>query len=250
MINDEMFLEFYNNYMPSETPTNEQANRLVYKFIELLDKLNYKKEDYINIIDNCMDNVSSMQYRDLYPIISNFEAKRFCNGIGIWGPPWKHFCKYFSMHLEGNDIKLLEVGAGAGWIKLGLKNYGYEMLATDLKEESTHFNTSFKVCSGIENLDAKSSIEKYHDKINAVLVSWAPYDEPMQTDVLKLCIKYNLDLYVIGEDMEGCTGDNEFWDIVYDNNLEIIDWLVGYIPFDGMHDRLFKVNIRKGVMSI
>ena len=119
------------------------------------------------------------------------------------------------------DKKVLEVMGGNGYLSRCLHEAGVDIVCTDTNEWATSKKTNpmFKKWTNtwypIEQLDAVGAVEKYNDR-DVVIMSWPPYYEPTDVDVLKQCLWGGKILIYIGESEGGCTGTDQFFEIVDD----------------------------------
>ena len=139
----------------------------------------------------------------------------------------------------------LEVAAGNGWFSHNLQKEGFQVITTDdLSWESDVNRASITVWKNnhfcdIEKLDATNAVEKYHSKIDCVIMSWPPYNCSMGYNVFAVAGRYKLPILYIGEEY-GCCGDDTMWEFIY--GLEEQDKLIetnvseSYISWDGIHD--------------
>ena len=145
------------------------------------------------------------------------------------------------------NAKCLEIMSGRGLLSKALRDIGTDIIATDnlswendddsnYKNWSTHF-------TDIEDIDAVKAVKKYGKDVKYIIVSWAPYDEPIAYNVLLKMREVNPDckMIFIGEDYGGCTADYKFFNAVEiklseieQDNLNKIN--KHYQRFNGIHD--------------
>lgn len=131
---------------------------------------------------------------------------------GMWSYVNAPFAKKLSDYLNGAPV--LEIMAGNGYISKGLRNNNSteEIFTTDsqawVKENETGKHPVIK----IEKLDAISAIKKYGNKVQYVIMSWAPDKGEVDWDVLQLLRQEypEIKLLVIGE-KNGATNSKKFW---------------------------------------
>ena len=133
------------------------------------------------------------------------------------------------------DKKCLEIMAGSGALSKTLKDKGTNVIATDnfswRKNENGSSTESWTTDSGnhycdIEQLDAVEAIKKYKD-VDYILMSWAPYEDPIATEVLKAMREYNPNAVLIyfGEGWGGCTANDEFFELVEEVEINGFDFV-------------------------
>ena len=128
---------------------------------------------------------------------------------------------------KNNKINyLLELGSGLGlWAALLIKG-GLTVKATDKKGKTEPY-------TDIEQLQAIDAVEKYQDA-DCLFICWPAYNKSYAADSVKLFNgKY---IIYIGEGREGCTANDEFFDIlekdwIREQMLDIKNWW-------GIHDRM------------
>jgi hypothetical protein len=125
---------------------------------------------------------------------------------------------------------ICEIGAGSGyWLGL-LKDMGIDTVGYD--DQSSHLEDRHR---GRWHPLIKGGAEKAgHHKNKALFLCWPPYNTPMAHEALKA---YRGDrLVYIGEGYGGCTGDDDFHDLLEK------EWEVEYYPvipqWPGIHDSL------------
>jgi len=155
--------------------------------------------------------------------------------------------------------RVLEVCAGNGYIAKCITDINSDMksnvkfICTDnysWEGNEADTDTSFGNWSNhfypVEKLDSVEAINKYHNEIDFVMVSWPPYSEPVAYEILKKCIEYKLPLIYIGEDWGGCTGDDRFFELISDKCIMESSIITNnYIPFEGIHDRIYVIKIKE-----
>ena len=112
----------------------------------------------------------------------------------------------------GNDT-CLEVGAGLGlWSYLLIKDYDIKMIVTD--DNSTHYEKETrkknKYCDIID-INAENAVKQYRNA-NVLMMIWPPYDNNLAVGALKE-FEGNKLIY-IGEPKGGCTGTDEFFELL------------------------------------
>ncbi|MCM1440205.1 MAG: hypothetical protein NC131_13530 [Roseburia sp.] len=140
---------------------------------------------------------------------------------------------------ETGKSKVLEVCCGSGYLGSLLKIKGIDIVCTDNhnwrddeRRNKKFFRTAY---TDIEELDAVEAVEKYHDDIGCVILSWPEYESDLAEKVLRKCLEYGISMIYIGEDLGGCTADDGFFNLIEEECDEIMI-VHSYVQFDGMHD--------------
>lgn len=148
------------------------------------------------------------------------------------------------------DSEVLEVMSGTGYFAKLLQDKFVNVIATDNKSwaNGTMYKPWKNEKCAILNYSATDAIDTFHDRVKYVIMSWPPYNEPTAFEVAKKCIEYNLDLLYIGEDWDGCTADDNFFDLIYDYECESIEDTYGFthLRFMGIHDSPLLIHFSKG----
>ncbi|WP_304576773.1 hypothetical protein [Romboutsia ilealis] len=157
--------------------------------------------------------------------------------------------------------KCLEVMAGKGSLSKGLMDRGVNVIPTDNFSWKQKLNLD-DLWTDIENIDCLDAIRKYGKDVDFIIASWIPMDNTGY-NMLKLMNEINPEckMIVIGEDIDGCTANDNFF-----NNLEFVfeDYyqrdtqddmcifgMVNAIPdfrsWSGIYDRVSIVRFKKDV---
>lgn len=109
--------------------------------------------------------------------------------------------------------KVLEVGAGTGiWSRL-LSDEGITITAVDDGSGEGRYSHPYKVGAyyPVELADGVEAVKRYRAH-KALFLCWPDYESPMAADALN---EFRGDrLVYIGEDAEGCAGDDRFHDML------------------------------------
>lgn len=152
----------------------------------------------------------------------------------------KEVIKDLIIHINGR--KCLEVCAGTGWLSKLLHNAGVDIIATDLGTwENGKFDLWKNKYIEMDMIDALEAIDKYHDA-EIIIMSWPEYSSPLANQVLNKCLKASKELIYIGEDSGGCTADDDFFDTLYENDIDMKPISDYYVPFDGIHDNIYSIT--------
>jgi len=135
--------------------------------------------------------------------------------------------------------KVLEVGAGTGFLSSVLQKNGIGIIPIDCSiGEKNEYGFS-KIHTPITKAEA-SDFLKTENNFDAVIMSWANYNSNFAYTVLSKMKKGQL-LYYCGEGAGGCTGDDRFHDILSSNTViqEKISLLLRKLSvnWNGLHDR-------------
>jgi len=168
-------------------------------------------------------------YGDKFDSYDDFlRREKYVKGYG-WAVPDRKSIEKIKQFV-GND-QVLEIGSGLGtWAKL-LQDEGIYVTPTDISVENSH--------TEVYEENHINSINTFNNHTVLMMV-WPPYDSPMATEALK-AFKGNKLIYV-GEGHGGCTGNDCFFDILYDN-WELIE-KVHIKQWYGLHDSLY-LYVRK-----
>lgn len=130
-------------------------------------------------------------------------------------------CKKYSYAIPDNDAiqkiakysPLIEIGAGSGYWSYLLQNIGVDIIAYDNKSWGWDWKTWCNVQEGDHSI-------LLNVKERNLFLCWPDYDTSFAYDCLKN-FKGKYFIY-IGEGSGGCTGDDQFFELLY-NNFEIVD---------------------------
>lgn len=151
------------------------------------------------------------------------------------------FCKALSTYL--GNAKVLEIMAGNGILSYGLRQYGTNIIATDIAPWDFPLKPWIP---DIEPIDGIQAIQKYAHMVDYIIVSWPPMNAELTHIILALKqIKdINLKIIYIGEDCGGCTADSAFWELVEpvrDNNF--LNVVKSYHTWFGLHDTPYLLEL-------
>ena len=144
------------------------------------------------------------------------------------------------------DDKWLEVMSGTGYLGNTMNSvYHSNIRITDDKSWNNGSWADDDIYKNIEKLDALDAIDKYHDEVKGVIMSWPPYGDPIATKILERCTEYKLQILYIGEYEGGCTADDEFFESLdddkYNGEFEIIPSLR---QFSGINDSAMLITMK------
>lgn len=140
-----------------------------------------------------------------------FEAFLWLSSYAIITKPWLR-----DMAVILKDKKVLEVACGNGMLAKGLRDEGINVIATN---HDTSINDGYSIfvsrpwINDIEIIDAVEAVYKYGKDVDYIILSWPPYDDKLDLNVLKAMRKVNPNciLIIIGEEMGECTGSIDFY---------------------------------------
>jgi hypothetical protein len=160
----------------------------------------------------------------------------------MWAYINKEFSHFLARAMEkefGDNATYLEIMSGMGWLAKGLLEADLSgiYIATDLEPpEDAVFPVS--------KVDAVEAIKTHRDNIDAFVISWPPYDDP----IIEACvdeIPSKSKIIYIGEGPGGCCGTAKFFketERVFPWNAPTPDhWDLAQealYTWPGMHDHL------------
>lgn len=140
-----------------------------------------------------------------------------------------------SIFLKNKSV--CEIGAGTGWLSHNLQKYGVNIIPVDYKSNNNSdfgfkkLHTEVLIQDGIDYLK-----NNMHD---VIILSWPDYDTSFASDILKT-LKKGQTLIYIGENKGGCTGDDTFFNLVYEktklNNKITYSLQESSLSWTGIHD--------------
>lgn len=133
---------------------------------------------------------------------------------------------------------ILELGAGAGYWAMLLRQAGAEVLAVDKRKPTHGMRRALWSPVGVTTSAAKKAAK--HSRTHSLMFCWPSMDDWCEKALEAYTGQH---VIYIGEGKGGCTGTDDFHDIL-DNLYEQIDYQ--WIPqWDGIHDQL-TIYRRKG----
>lgn len=172
--------------------------------------------------------------------IENFKKREdFRKGIS-WHIPTKSLVDLIKKYSP-----IVSVGCGLGYTERLSEKEGADIILTDISPDSQNkwCITDDKYFSeGILRMDAKEAVMRFKDR--NVFMAWPPYNNPMAYDVANT-MEIGRYLVYVGESSGGCTGDDLFFNYLYEN-FEGVEEEV-YIPsWDGIYDNAYIYKKIKG----
>ena len=113
-----------------------------------------------------------------------------------------------SCEFEGD--KIIEVGAGSGWLSYNLQQRGLNVIPVDCNLSDNHYNFK-KLYTDIVEDKAEDFILK--NKYDTILMSWPDLGSDFAHTILDLMPK-NKTLIYIGESEGGCTANDDFFGLL------------------------------------
>ncbi len=161
-----------------------------------------------------------------------------------WSIPDPVVLNWLYHTLDGRPV--VEMGAGTGYWAWMMSQMGINWTAYDISPPSQGKNKYHSNAEGQSRADVVDQqyvniLEGDHlelrRKVNrnkVLFLSWPPYDKPMAADCLK-AFKGDTFVYV-GEGDGGCTGDDEFHQILRDQWDEVDHFPM--VQWSGIHDNM------------
>lgn len=170
--------------------------------------------------------------RDIFSSMIDIYDKREIFRVGVsWHIPTESLVETIMKHAP-----IVSVGSGFSYTESLVEKRGGDIIATDIKPTKKNGwcrNGIFHM--QVEQLDAKAAVEKYSNR--NVFMAWPPYNTPMAFEVAKAMEKGRI-LIFVGESHGGCTGDDNFFEYLYENFEEIEE--DAHVPsWSGLHDNVY-----------
>ena len=113
-----------------------------------------------------------------------------------------------SQEFEGD--KIIEVGAGTGWLSYNLQQRGLNVIPVDAELSDNHYGFK-KLYTDIVEDKAEDFI--LNNKYDTILMSWPDYSSDFAHKILDRMPK-NKTLIYIGEGEGGCTANDDFFELL------------------------------------
>lgn len=133
---------------------------------------------------------------------------------------WIHQLAQFIGHQT-----VLEVGAGSGHLSVFLKQFGVNIVATDMNPKNKF----------VEKLSAVDAVRKYEKDI--LLCSWPEYNSEFLTDAIRHVTVHKV-IY-LGEREGGCTGSSSFFDLFSE------EMCIDIPNYESIYDRILIGNVAR-----
>lgn len=197
-------------------------------------------ESLIQYLQNKREYSREQAEKELGIIPEHYRKDYFQGNYG-WSVPTEESINKLKQFI-GDDI-VLEIGSGYGlWAKL-LQDIEIKVIPTTRvsKEDDFHVPRKDHSFTKVENLIHSDAIQKY-PQANVLMMSWPPYSDPMAYEALTN-FQGNKIIY-IGEGSGGCTGCDNFHELLYREWQEVEDIQIDIPQWQGLHDRV-ELFVRK-----
>lgn len=132
----------------------------------------------------------------------------------------------------------IEVGSGNGYWAYEMQKRGVEIVATDLVRVPNNIYRFDAAWTTIQWMTAKQAINKYPK--HTLLIVWPCYDKPWAYQALK---EYKGDTLVFCGESWGCTGDNNFHQLLEDEWVEPVQ--INIPCWFGLYDCIYVYTRRQ-----
>jgi len=162
----------------------------------------------------------------------------------IWVTELTNQLKFY---LKKGNVNILSLASGSGCLEWAIETCcpTFNVICTD-DYSWTHFHELCEYFHHINIMDVEKAINKYIYDVDAVLISWPPYNDEMAFKALSLILEKRPELLLIyiGEDWGGCCADDNFFDLIdekegKDLTEDYTDINKYYQTFAGIYDRVF-----------
>lgn len=181
--------------------------------IEKMLKTGFIKKEIFEHNKFGMENIAIHMIRELYVQHYGFVAIN------------ENFVNDLSSVIENERV--LEVGAGTGFLAKNLQDKGINLIAVDnaISDMEKYENTyGFrKTFTNIIETDAIIYLKENFNNFDTILMVWPPMGESLSSEILKE-MKSGQKLIYIGEGIGGCTGNETFFKLLnkqYIKNQEL-----------------------------
>lgn len=144
------------------------------------------------------------------------------------------------------DKKVVEIGAGTGFLSKKLNDNGIQITAVDQVASDANSYGFQKNHFPIFIDSGEEYLKTVGKSFDTVLLSWPNYDTPFATSILQ-SMSQGQELIYIGEGYGGCTADDSFWDLLETkaspNEKATQKLKRHFASFPGIHDRPYVFNI-------
>lgn len=126
---------------------------------------------------------------------------------------WTWFCKEYLSHLleldPNREYKWIDIGAGTGYVGAHLRAHG---ISIECYENYTHLHDDLVSPNyGVTHVD--DAVDKITSDHKMVILNWPPYEHDLAERVVNKMGSGQILIYS-GEMRGGCTGNDEFFDIL------------------------------------
>jgi 5-methylcytosine-specific restriction endonuclease McrA len=243
-------LQVKNNKLTSKKALDKKALEALKRIHRLELPLDIIDHNILNKIVENKDTIvyesdleSLIPYNTLVEKLFTFVGRiNFIDKFGIFGlPNLLSLEKIVTYAVEKKLNKIIDVGAGVGYISYGLKkvidsrNLNIEVVAVD-NNSFFHPDMQFRKWYPIQNIDALIYLKNVTGAL--IILCWPNYSNSFAFDIAKLTLPHNEMIY-IGEGQHGCTADDDFFD-----NFKIKRMDIPWVAWWSIHDRVFSVGVK------
>lgn len=145
-----------------------------------------------------------------------------------------------------ND-KVLDVGAGSGFLAKQLNARGINITAIDKYQSNNNYGFTTPYFKIYED-DGVNHLKNSGIMYDTIILSWPPYDTDMAYKILEALVPGQRLIY-IGEGQGGCTADEAFFKLLQQKTITIMDETdylrENYTQYGGIHDLPASYLVRK-----
>jgi uncharacterized UPF0146 family protein len=147
-------------------------------------------------------------------IVSKYEKReKYRTGVS-WHVPTQELISLISKYGP-----IVSVGSGFAYTESIAISQGVDLIATDIEpSKNNKWCRDGKFHCEVEKLTASEAVKKY--KGRNVFMGWPPYANPMAYEVAS-SMKVGAYLIYVGEGWGGCTGDDEFFQTLESDFVEV-----------------------------
>ena len=158
-----------------------------------------------------------------HSLVENWEKREDFRSGTSWHIPTKELVASLVEYSP-----MVSVGSGFAYTESLAIKEGADIISTDLSPDSNnHWCRDGKFYCDVEKIKADEAVKKYKDR--NVFMAWPPYDNPMAAEVVE-AMEVGKYLVFVGEYHGGCTGDDNFFEILYANFEEVSDLAIPNWP--------------------
>ncbi len=131
---------------------------------------------------------------------------------------------------------IVEIGAGIGWLGHWLSVYGVRM-QTSIDNKTWPDFPQDRYLDIVQQMDSLDYL-RLHPEVELFILSW-PEEDGLATRIWQ-ALRPGQHLLYIGEDRDGCTADNIFFDLIHGNEIDnktTTEIRQSFLSFDDFHDQ-------------
>lgn len=131
---------------------------------------------------------------------------------------------------------IVEIGAGIGWLGHWLGKYGVKIQASIDNKTWPDFPKD-QYLDIVEQMDSLDYI-LLHPEVELFIMAW-PQEDDLATRIWQ-ALQPGQRLLYIGEDRDGCTANNVFFDLIHGHEVEnkaTMEMRQSFLSFDDFHDQ-------------